>query len=119
MIFKQIKVMLTWNMEAPYGVRQAFSKLSLPVDTNHLPHVAKRNDSTHDSCRCSWYLSGLRACNTSTLEFSMPTANHSPVGQYPNENICAVNIKKNSECYNTVTCKYRYTVQVGIGKKRM
>lgn len=78
---QEMKASLTWNMEAPYGVRHALSKLSLPVDTNHLPHVAKRNESTHDSCRCSWYLSGLRACNTSTLEFSMPTANHSPVGQ--------------------------------------
>lgn len=82
-----MKILLTWNIEAPYGVRHAFSKLSLPVDTNHLPHVAKRKDKTQDSCRCSWYLSGFRACNTSTLEFSMPTANHSPVGQYPNENI--------------------------------
>lgn len=107
----------TWNMLAPYGVRQAFSKLSLPVETNHLPQVAKRNDSTQLSCNSNWYLSDLLACNTSTWEFSIPTASQSPifrknvnkfqfievkkdkcilielkvnapVGQYPSEKIC-------------------------------
>lgn len=77
----------TWKMEAPQGVRQALSRLSLPVETNHLPQAAKRSERTHDSWRCSWYLSGLAACRTSTLEFSMPTASHSPVGQQPSEKI--------------------------------
>lgn len=94
-------------MLAPYGVLHAFSKLSLPVDTNHFPHVAKRNDRTQLSCKWSWYLSGFVACRTSTWEFSMPTASQSPkirrklaiklyssisfnlpVGQYPREKIC-------------------------------
>jgi hypothetical protein len=75
------RFIVTWKMEAPYGVRQALSRLSLPVETNHLPQVAKRNERTQDSWRWSWYLSGLAACKTSTLEFSMPTASHSPVGQ--------------------------------------
>lgn len=110
--------------------------MSFPVDTNHLPQVAKRKLRTQLSCRCSWYLSDLFACSTykknsyieeqtcwsfkskfssihdfsftseteihmkntvsfitkwkhtSTCEFSIPTANHSPVGQYPKEKIC-------------------------------
>lgn len=74
-----MKYSFTWNILAPYGVRHAFSKLSLPVETNHLPQVAKRNDSTQLSCNNNWYLSDLFACNTSTCEFSMPTANQSPV----------------------------------------
>lgn len=40
-------------MEAPYGVRHAFNKLSLPVETNHFPHAAKRNERTQDSWRCN------------------------------------------------------------------
>lgn len=69
---------LTLKIFAPYGVRQAFNKLSFPVDTNHLPQVAKRSERTQLSCKCNWYLSGLVACNTSTCEFSIPTASHSP-----------------------------------------
>lgn len=75
-------------MLAPYGVLQAFNKLSLPVDTNHFPHEANLKLRTQLSWRCNWYLSVLFACNTSTCEFSIPTASHSPVGQYPSENIC-------------------------------
>lgn len=66
-------------MLAPYGVLHALSRLSLPVETNHFPHVANRNDNTQLSCKCSWYLSGLVAWSTSTCEFSMPTASQSPV----------------------------------------
>lgn len=98
-------------MEAPYGVLHAFNKLSLPVDTNHLPQAANFKLNTQLSCKCSWYLSGFVACSTSTFEFSIPTASQSPkmnkrklikmsafylkkkllpVGQYPNENICDV-----------------------------
>lgn len=69
---------ITWNILAPYGVRHALSRLSLPVDTNHFPQVANRNESTQLSCKWSWYFSGLVACRTSTCEFSMPTANQSP-----------------------------------------
>lgn len=43
----------TWKILAPYGVRQAFSKLSFPVDTNHLPHWANFNDNTQLSCKCN------------------------------------------------------------------
>lgn len=75
-------------MLAPYGVLHAFKRLSFPVETNHFPHAANLKLSTQLSCKCNWYLSGLAACNTSTFEFSIPTASHSPVGQYPNENIC-------------------------------
>lgn len=46
-------------------------------------------ERTQLSCRCSWYLSGLVWCSTSTLLLSMPTASHSPVGQYPREKICS------------------------------
>lgn len=75
--FKMI-FLITWNMLAPYGVRQAFNILSFPVDTNHLPQVANRSERTQLSCNSNWYLSGLLACNTSTCEFSIPTANQSP-----------------------------------------
>lgn len=51
-------------MEAPYGVRQALRRLSFPVDTNHLPVAANFNERTHDSCKCSWYLSGFNVCST-------------------------------------------------------
>lgn len=78
----------TWNILAPYGVRHAFSKLSLPVETNHLPQVAKRNESTQLSCNNNWYLSGLLACNTSTCEFSIPTANQSPVEKKLTISLC-------------------------------
>lgn len=61
----------TWKMLAPQGVRQAFSTLSLPVDTNHLPLWANFNDRTQLSCKCSWYLSGLVVDSTSTLLFSI------------------------------------------------
>lgn len=71
-------------MDVPYGVRHAFNKLSLPVDTNHLPHDANFRLSTQLSCKCNWYLSGFVACNTSTLEFSMPTANQSPNNKMSN-----------------------------------
>ena len=50
---------LTWKIEAPYGVLQAFSRLSFPVETNHLPEAANLRDKTQLSWRCSWYLSGL------------------------------------------------------------
>lgn len=73
--------MFTWNIEAPYGVLQAFKRLSFPVETNHFPQAANRKESTHDSCRWSWYLSGFIEWSTSTLEFSIPTASHSPVGE--------------------------------------
>jgi len=82
--------------------------LSLPVDTNHFPQVAKRNDRTQLSCKWSWYFSDFVAWSTSTCEFSIPTASQSPrknsiyvmsmlnlnwlsntpVGQYPSEKIC-------------------------------
>lgn len=68
----------TWNMLAPYGVLQALRRLSFPVDTNHLPQEANLRLKTQLSWRCNWYLSGLAACRTSTFEFSIPTANHSP-----------------------------------------
>ena len=42
-------VVVTWKMEAPYGVRHALRRLSLPVDTNHLPVAANFRDKTHDS----------------------------------------------------------------------
>lgn len=61
----------TWNMLAPYGVLQAFSKLSFPVLTNHLPQLANLSDKTQLSCKWSWYLSGLEWCNTSTLLLSI------------------------------------------------
>ena len=78
----------TWNILAPNGVLHAFRRLSLPVETNHFPHAANLKLSTQLSCKWSWYLSGLVAWSTSTLEFSIPTASHSPVGQNPNEKIC-------------------------------
>lgn len=53
-----------------------------------LPQWANLSESTQLSCRWSWYLSGLVTCRTSTLLFSIPTASHSPVGQYPREKIC-------------------------------
>lgn len=53
-----------------------------------LPQWANLSESTQLSCRWSWYLSGLVTCSTSTLLFSIPTASHSPVGQYPSEKIC-------------------------------
>ena len=73
---------------APYGVRHAFSRLSLPVVQNQWPDRAYFSDSTHELCWCSWYLSGLDVCNTSTFEFSMPTLTYSPVGQQPSVKIC-------------------------------
>ena len=79
---------LTWKILAPYGVLQAFNRLSLPVETNHLPQEANLKLKTQLSCKCNWYLSALTAFITSTVEFSIPTANQSPVGQYPNEKIC-------------------------------
>ena len=89
-IFKEVKTKLsirlfrliivknfinTWNMEAPYGVRHALSKLSFPVDTNHFPQLENFNDKTQLSCKCSWYLSGLFTFNTSTLELSILFSN--------------------------------------------
>ena len=48
--FNRMKhVVVTWKMEAPYGVRHALRRLSLPVDTNHLPVAANFRDKTHDS----------------------------------------------------------------------
>lgn len=75
----------TWKIDAPYGVRHAFSKLSFPVETNHFPHAANFKLSTQLSCKWSWYLSGLLACKTSTLEFSIPTANQSPIQKKKNQ----------------------------------
>ena len=66
-----IKKMYTWNILAPYGVLQAFSKLSLPVLMNHFPLVANFNERTQLSCRWSWYLSGLLTWSTSTLLLSI------------------------------------------------
>lgn len=37
----------TWNMLEPYGVRQAFRRLSLPVLTNHLPADREVQKHTH------------------------------------------------------------------------
>lgn len=48
----------TWKMLAPYGVLQAFSRLSFPVLTNHLPSERKhqelvRGGRTRIHSRCS------------------------------------------------------------------
>lgn len=53
------EVSLETNIDAPYGVRHAFNKLSLPVEANHLPQFANFKLKTQLSCRCNWYLSGL------------------------------------------------------------
>lgn len=45
------RLQLTWNMLAPYGVLHPFKRLSLPVETNHLPHVANFRLKTQLSCR--------------------------------------------------------------------
>ena len=63
--------MLTWKILAPYGVRQAFNRLSLPVLMNHLPLVAYFRDNTQLSWRWSWYLSGLLTWSTSTWLLSI------------------------------------------------
>jgi len=34
------EVSFDWKMEAPYGVLQELRRLSLPVETNHLPELA-------------------------------------------------------------------------------
>lgn len=38
--------LVTWNMLAPYGVLHAFSRLSFPVLTNHLPANAQQTWKT-------------------------------------------------------------------------
>lgn len=70
-----------------------------------LPQWANLSESTQLSCRWSWYLSGLVTCRTSTLLFSIPTASHSPVGQYPREKIC----KATKHTPQTVTAAIVYT----------
>ena len=40
------EVSLDWKMEAPYGVLQEFRRLSLPVETNHLPQLANFRERT-------------------------------------------------------------------------
>ena len=74
------QVIYTWKMLAPYGVRQALSRLSLPVLANHLPQLANFSDRTQLSWRCNWYLSGLDWCRTSTLLLSiLNTHTHTPL----------------------------------------
>ena len=62
--------------------------MSFPVEINHFPECANFSDNTQLSCKFNWYLSDLLICNTSTWLLSIPTANQSPVGQYPKEKIC-------------------------------
>lgn len=46
-----LKIQPTWKILAPYGVLQAFNKLSFPVLTNHFPQYANLSESTQLSWR--------------------------------------------------------------------
>ena len=84
----------TWNMLAPYGVLQALSRLSLPVVMNHFPVWANLSESTHESCRCSWYFSGPITWSTSTLLLSILWEGDSTVIIFQHVCVCGVNITR-------------------------
>lgn len=50
----------TWKMLAPYGVLQAFSRLSFPVLTNHLPSERKHQELVRGERICTFTLTALK-----------------------------------------------------------
>lgn len=93
----------TWKMLAPYGVLQAFSRLSFPVLTNHLPSERKHQELVRGGRTHAYTLAALKG-NTQMAKdrskvmeaFSFKAASVL-CGKSRPERLCACKKKKTEE----------------------